>query len=205
MQIALQVLIAARKCSLNLSETSCNTAAQIESVLNAADLLQEDSKRAKVLSRTTYYCCHGPEDHSHNIPAETEAHARSDGSRRKQTQWGGGIKRGCQASFTAAVYIAEPTIVELQYTQMEHVNKAGLPCHGEGSKVHVRYLSQEARSKVEERLLRQTIPQAIVRQIQNDSLQAYRLQRGLPSIHAAQTELMVSLLQRQLAFTPGIC
>ena len=111
-------------------------------------LLQEDSKRAKVLHRTIYCCCHGPEDNSKNIPAEGEAQPRPEGSRRKMTEWGGGTKIGCQASFKAVIYIAEPKTVEIQYVHRAHTNTVGLPCHDENSQQPGRFLSGSARQKV---------------------------------------------------------
>lgn len=121
--------------------------------LSTTVVLQKDSKRAQVLHRTTYCCCHGPEDHSRNIPADSEALPRPKGTRRKLTEWGGGLKVGCQAAFTAVIYIAEPQVVEIQYTQQDHVNEAGHRCHDENCGQSGRYLSVNVRQEIEVRCL----------------------------------------------------
>ena len=131
------------------------------------DVLQEESKRVKVKQRFIYNCCHGPEDDSKNIPPDREAEPRASGSRRKEREWGGGIKTGCQARFTAVFDLSQPDAIEIQYFFREHTNPAGLPCHGEDKK-HGRFLSESVRTKVEEALLRQTAPRAVVEQIRQE-------------------------------------
>ncbi|CAL8471872.1 g11414 [Coccomyxa elongata] len=54
-------------------------------------------RKDTVLEKYHFWCAYGPEDHSSNLPT---AEKREQGERRRLTEHGESIKRGCQAHFS---------------------------------------------------------------------------------------------------------
>lgn len=70
--------------------------------------------REKILEKQHYHCCFGPKDNSANVPSDAASQVLEKGQRRKRTEFGEGIKRGCQACLTVVIYKARPTEVEIR-------------------------------------------------------------------------------------------
>ena len=76
-------------------------------------------RKDAVLSNLNHYCGFGPEDLSSNLP---KAEKKQEHERRKLTEHGESIKRGCQYHFSVTVRARTPDIAELRVFQGEHVN-----------------------------------------------------------------------------------
>ena len=190
-------------------------------------LVFTQGKFKKLQSVTTYHCAYGPEDKSSNVPPVpgrqtsgegVEGQPRKEGSqpvsggveeedrgnkpqdtkaRRKPTEYGESVKRGCLAHFDAVVYAEKPEEVEIRYHQQRHVNKALAPCHGKDCPDAGRgrlqpYLSEAARKRVKAELLRQVRPRDIIQHIRVDLAKEYQLANGLNSLEEAMAAMQVS-------------
>jgi hypothetical protein len=82
----------------------------------------------------TYHCCFGPSDNSQNV---ARAASLAAAGRRKGTERGNSIKRGCRASFRV-VQPHNSDLAQIRVPEdgwnalLEHTNEAGHICHGPG-------------------------------------------------------------------------
>ena len=115
-----------------LLDGQCYPAAEIHAAA-AADNSSSAPQMAKirkdtVLEKYHFWCAYGPEDHSSNLPT---ADKREQGERRRLTEHGESIKRGCQAHFSVTVRAKQPDQVELRICRRKGLLiKEGQQCHG---------------------------------------------------------------------------
>jgi hypothetical protein len=80
----------------------------------------------------TYHCCFGPKDYSQNV---ARAASLTAAGRRRGTERGDSIKRGCKARFRVVKPhnsdLAQIRVPEDGWNALlEHTNEAGQVCHG---------------------------------------------------------------------------
>ena len=122
--------------------------------------------------------------------------------RKGKRERGDGARTGCQVHFTVVIYVAlAATAVITYYAPSEHVDEAGLVCHGlacEAAKDthHATYLRVSADTKeVVQRQLRLCVtPEQILRDLRGDIKRKYLQVHGPVN----SEEALVSGLQRHM-------
>lgn len=147
-----------------------------------------------MLEKYHFFCGFGPEDHSNNLPT---AEKKEGGERRRLTEHGESIKRGCLAHFSVTVRTKSPDQVELRIYHRDHLNKHGQLCHGAGcasaGRHHTQpHLSKEGKALVEAQLLAGISYSAILQHNRAKFYRQYQLQQNLPSLEAAKRAMEVS-------------
>lgn len=167
-------------------------AAAPDSVITA----QQNTKIRKdtVLEKYHFFCAFGPEDHSSNLPT---ADKKEQGQRRRLTEHGESIKRGCQAHFSVTVRAKTPEQFELRVYHRDHLNKQGQPCHGAGCATAGRHhtqphLSKPCKAAVEAQLLAGIGYNAILQHNRAKFYRGYQLQQKLATLDAAKRAMEVS-------------
>ena len=96
---------------------------------------------------TRYHCQYGPNDNASHIPEVTKDMLQKKrkldvkgkyvpsgkghkGPRLSARMRGLGQRRGCQCRFVVKQLYLEPSIAEVTYHEMNHVNLSGIFCHG---------------------------------------------------------------------------
>ncbi len=167
--------------------------------MSAADSLASAPQTAKirkdtVLEKYHFWCAFGPEDHSSNLPT---AEKREQGERRRLTEHGESIKRGCQAHFSVTVRAKQLDQVELRIYHRDHLEKQGQPCHGAecatAGRHHTQpYPSKACKAAVEAQLLAGISYSAILQHNRAKFYRQYQLQHNLESVEAAKRAMEVS-------------
>ena len=120
-----------------------------------------------MLEKYHFWCAYGPEDHSSNLPT---AEKREQGERRRLTEHGESIKRGCQAHFSVTVR-AQNSRTKLSCASIrETISKQEQPCHGaecaSAGRHHTQpHLAKACKAAVEAQLLAGINHSAILQQI----------------------------------------
>lgn len=152
-------------------------------------------RKDAVLFKRHFYCAYGPEDLSSNLP---EPKQKGPDERRRLTEHGESIKRGCQAQFSLTVRMRTPDIAELRVYHRDHLNKQGQPCHGKDCKApgkhHTQpHLSEECKAMVKAQLLAGINYDAILQHNRGRLYRQYQLEHTLDSIQAAKRQMEVRI------------
>jgi hypothetical protein len=132
-----------------------------------------------------YHCQYGPNDNASHIPEVTKDMYQKKrkldakgkyvpngkghtGPRTSARMRGSGQRRGCQCNFVVKRLYLEPSIAEITYHEMKHVNLKGFFCHGSTKTGHKSrfssHLSQEVREFIMTHLhLGLSIPQIMAK------------------------------------------
>ena len=85
------------------------------------------------LVQSIIHCSYGPEDNSHAVPESlmtAPAERKAANKRTGKTERGQSCKRGCLMQFTVSQLAAWPEVTRIIGRHFDHVNAAGVRCHG---------------------------------------------------------------------------
>ena len=163
---------------------------------------QKTSRKDTVLEKYHFWCAFGPDDQSSNLPTPEKSEQGLPWRfrrcpRRRLTEHGESIKRGCLAHFSVTVRARRPDQLELRIYHRDHLNKHGQPCHGPDCATAGRHhtqphLSKMCRASVEAQLLAGMGYNAILQHNRAKFYRQYQLEQKLPSLEAAKQAMEVS-------------